>query len=76
MEIFYTKDEDELLKAVGCDRDKFWEYMSLDDWDYALVIKGEIRPKYLPERLLTGVCSNDWKYFPDENKTVGIAYHA
>ena len=74
--MIYTTDQDELLEAVGCSNEKFWKYLSLDDWDYAIVIDGHITPKNLPVQLLVGCCSNEWQYFKDEDKTVGMAYHA
>ena len=72
----YTTEQDELLKEVGIEEKDFWEYMSLDDWDYALIFDGHIPPRKLPEQLLVGCCSNEWVYFPKQNKTVGLAYHS
>jgi hypothetical protein len=75
MDIFYTEDREELLKKFGGSEEDFWKYMSLDDWDYALVINGNAWNNF-PERLLTGCCDNTWTYFPNQNKTVGMAYHS
>lgn len=73
----YTQDTKDLLKEVGIEEKEFWDYMSLDDWDYALVFDGHIPPNKMTfENLLTGCCSNEWVYFPKQNKTVGMAYHS
>lgn len=75
----YITDRDELLKELGVTEEKAWEYISLDDWDYALVFDDHIPPKKMEDDvggLLQGGCSNEWVYFSDENKTVGMAYHA
>ena len=72
----YITDQKELLKEVGITDKEFWDYMSLDDWDYALVFDGHIPPRKIPENLLMGCCSNDWHSFPTQKKTVGMAYHS
>lgn len=76
--IIFTVTEKELLKVLGLDRDKLWEYVSLDDWDYALIVEGNMSKNRLNrlDRLLTGCCDNLWVYIPESNKTIGMAYHA
>ncbi len=77
MKFTYTTDEKELLKEVGITKKEFWDYMSLDDWDYALIFDGHIPPNKMDFRdLLHGSCNNQWVYFPKQNKTVGMAYHS
>jgi len=72
----YTEDTKELLDTVGISEKEFWDFMSLDDWDYALVFDGFIPPTKRLDKLLVGFCSNEWHFFPKQNKTVGISYHS
>uniref|UniRef100_A0A6M3XTV7 Uncharacterized protein n=1 Tax=viral metagenome TaxID=1070528 RepID=A0A6M3XTV7_9ZZZZ len=75
----YTENTEELLKAVGIEKELFWQYLSLDDWDYALIFEGHIPQMKLNNefsRLLDGCYNNEWAYFPKQNKTVGMAYHS
>ena len=65
----------DLCKLIGLPEDKVWNYMSLDDWDYALIFDGHI-PHNDFNHLLNGCFENEWIYFPEQNKTVGMAYHS
>lgn len=79
IELTYTEDEATLLAVLGIDRDEVWDYISLDDWDYALVFNGYIPPKKFPyyfEKTLQGCCHNEWTYIKKIDKTVGMAYHS
>ena len=73
----YTKNTEELLEEIGISKEEFWDYMSLDDWDYALIFEGHIPPNKMTfTSLLQGCRKNEWVYFPKQDKTVGMAYHS
>jgi len=74
-------------------QDHFWsEGVCMDDWDYMVVAPLDmIEPinedgsgeawhpnSYTLERLLDGVCSNEWyrAEVNGEDRAVGVAYHA
>jgi hypothetical protein len=76
---YFDGKNDGLCKLIGIEEEKCWDYMSLDDWDYALIFDGYIPPYKLEGefgKLLQGCCSNDWVYFKKQDKTVGMAYHS
>lgn len=76
MNILYINNKKTLLAAVGICEDEFWEYLSLDDWDYALVVDDmlSMEDQYDLVRLLVGCCDNRVRII--NGKTVGMAYHA
>ena len=81
--IFFT-DDSQIHKLVGLSHNELWEAgLNLDDWDYGLLLTGkkahECESDWELNRLLTGVCSNEW--FQIKNKegkwfTFGMAYHS
>ena len=75
---YFNGYNEDLCKLIGITDEQAWKYMSLDDWDYAIIIDGNIsREKYdIVMRMLDGCCDNTIKYIPEVNKTVGMAYHA
>lgn len=77
--IYFDGNNTELCKLIGVSEKEAWDYMSLDDWDYALIFDGHIPPAKLDNyfhHMLQGCCENKWIYFPKQNKTVGMAYHS
>lgn len=77
--IYFNGNNEELCKEIGISEKECWDYMSLDDWDYALIFDGHIPNIKLSnefDRLLDGCCKNEWIYFPKQKKTVGMAYHS
>ena len=76
---FFDGYNEDICKMIGLEEDLVWKYISLDDWDYALIINGKISPrKYdlIISKFLHGCCDNVIKYIPEANKTVCMAYHA
>jgi hypothetical protein len=77
----YVTTAHELEEITGMSSYELWEYVSLDDWDYALVLSGKI-PKddymFTDGRcgLLRGCYDNHWKYIKKIDMTIGMAYHA
>lgn len=74
--------EADLTDATGYDADGLWQFFSLDDWDYALVVdKAAWESQYVDlERWLFGPCDNEVHELPRKDGAgtwlVGVAYHA
>jgi hypothetical protein len=79
---FFKGSNEDFCKEIKMKEDDVWKYMSLDDWDYALIVDGEVEENEYGEvdwelsKLLQGCCSNEWYYVGEINKTVGMAYHS
>ncbi|MBU2559223.1 MAG: hypothetical protein KJ578_15710 [Bacteroidetes bacterium] len=75
--MIFVETEEDLLEALGMDRDKVWECVDLDDWDYAFIADGKIKNNYWLENILEGGSSDGkWIYIPEIDKTVGMRYHS
>ena len=73
---FFSGNNEDLCKLIGLPEEAVWRKLSLDDWDYALIVNGKLNQdeKDELERLLTGCCDNEIHFL--NKKTIGIAYHS
>ena len=87
LELKYFDNKDFLNGLLEMTDQELWEVakLNLDDWDYGVVFDGHLKSlsSYFQitqiERLLSGVCNNEWyevKSKSGENYTIGMAYHA
>jgi hypothetical protein len=90
LKMYFVKPDD----ITRQEKDFFWDQdIDMDDWDYMLLLPLDTEvTKYVSEydrvviepisyeitRLLTGCCSNKWRYgtFRGDKYLIGIAYHS
>ena len=79
---FFKGDNESFCKELKMKEQDVWDNVSLDDWDYALIVDGKVEKDEYGEvdwelqKLLQGCYDNIWHYIKEIDKTIGLAYHS